>query len=411
MSLKRRNSTHYTRQNRQKKGVKHIILWALFGFILLSASVLGYYAYTLSNFFDHISVADDQEVDEELTTHLEDIKPFSILLLGEDLDQDSSSRTDTIIVATVNPSQESIQLVSIPRDTLVQLEDGTVEKINAMYTMGGIKQITKEVEKLLDIPISFYSILDFEGLVDLVDAVGGITVNSKLAFTVQNSSEKSDAITIKKGKQTLNGEEALGYARMRMQDPKGVFGRQERQEEVIKQLMSELVSPKVFTRLDKILNAISPHLKTNISSNQLLKIATHYTRSAQSVKSLTITGEDAMTYFPHYGLNVYVFLPDADVLERISNQLKTHLELEEDYTHPLNKGRLPVDYETVPTQPVEEGTLYTDPTYDVNTYYEPTPEVYYTEQHSEIQSPYAPTAPPVEQTEPEEDSTSSLTND
>lgn len=326
-----------------------MIFGILFGFVLLLGGVVGYYASSLNSFFNTISVENKQEVQKELDLHLDEVKPFSVLLLGEDLAQDDTSRTDTIIVATVNPTEKSVKMVSIPRDTLVHTEDGITEKINAMYTIGGIEKIKEEVEKLLDIPISFYSILDFKGLIKLVDAVGGVNIHSNMEFTVQNSQEKADAIKIKKGPQKLNGEEALGYARMRQQDPEGVFGRQARQEEVIKALIKELVSPKMFTHFDEILDAIAPHLKTNVKGDQMLKIAANYMSAANSIESLSLTGEGEMTYFPHYGLNVYVFLPHEEVLRDISKQLKEHLELGADYVHPLNEGResWEVDHENI----------------------------------------------------------------
>ena len=105
------------------------------------------------------------------------------------------------------------------------------EKINALYTIYGISGTIDFVEEYLDIPISYYATLNFEGLVDLVDAVGGITVDSPLDFTVQDSEENSNAIEIEEGLQSVDGEHALGYARMRKQDPRGEWGRQERQRE------------------------------------------------------------------------------------------------------------------------------------------------------------------------------------
>lgn len=151
-------------------------------------------------------------------------KPFSILLLGTDTGalgrgKDFSARTDTMIVATINPKKESMTLTSIPRDTQVMI-DGQSQKINAAYTIGGASGAVKSVEKLLDVPIDFYVLLNMGGLKQIINAMGGVTVTPKLTFKYGNAN-------VKKGvKIKLNGAAALDYSRMRYDDPQGDYGRQ-----------------------------------------------------------------------------------------------------------------------------------------------------------------------------------------
>lgn len=311
-----------------KKSYKRpLLITLLLIFFLLVAGAI-YYGTSVYQFLDEVTVSDDASpsIDEE-NLLIEEKKPFSILLLGVDMDQNLSSRTDTIMVATINPDSNDVKLVSIPRDTLVETNFGFTEKINAMYTYGGIDLTITEVEKILDIPISHYALLDFKGLAELVDAVGGIEIYSELEFTESNTLNYDEPIEIKEGFQTLNGEEALGYARMRKKDPRGDFGRQERQQDVIEALLSELQTMNILTNLNAILDATSPYLKTNLNGNQMLTLGMNYTEAVNDIETFQLSGEDSVEYFPHYGLNVYTFIPFEESIEEVSGELQDHLNV------------------------------------------------------------------------------------
>ena len=90
------------------------------------------------------------------------MEPFSALILGVDIEEGGASRSDTIIVATINPESKDIKMVSIPRDTLVTLPNGVEEKINAAHSVGGPLLAKEMVATYLDIPIQFYATMDFE---------------------------------------------------------------------------------------------------------------------------------------------------------------------------------------------------------------------------------------------------------
>src|SRR5690606_27392907 len=131
------------------------------------------------------------------------------------------------IVLTVNPNKESIQMVSIPRDTRTEIiGKGFEDKINHAYAFGGMEMAIDTVENFLDIPIDYYVQVNMEGFKDLIDAVGGVTVENDLAFT-------QDGYHFPEGTITLYGDEALAFVRMRKNDPRGEFGRQLRQRQII----------------------------------------------------------------------------------------------------------------------------------------------------------------------------------
>ncbi|HZK46549.1 MAG TPA: LCP family protein, partial [Atopostipes sp.] len=265
----------------------------------------------------------------QITQQVKDKEPFTALILGVDVEDEGTTRSDTIIVATINPKTESMKMVSIPRDTLVYLPNGTVEKMNAAYSTGGANRARQMVGEFLDIDIDFYATLDFNGLMELVDAVDGITVDSNLAFTENNYADRKNPIQIEKGINNLDGAEALGYARMRKKDPRGDFGRQDRQKEVIVQILNKMTSFNSISNLPSILSAVQPHLKTNARSNDILAIAGNYMGTLNNVETLSLNGYDGREYFPHYGFSVYVWHPYEDSLKEVQQELKDHLEATE----------------------------------------------------------------------------------
>lgn len=318
------------RSDRHKKKKRKLPL-IIFLFIMILTLVvgIGYYSRSITQFVSDISVNDNSSIDtEEANLRIEEKRPFSMLLLGMDKDQGLATRTDTIIVATINPDSRDMKLVSIPRDTLVTTNFGFTEKINAMYTYGGIELLITEVEKLLDIPIAHYATLDFEGLAELVDAVGGIQVYSDFAFTESNSLNYDEPIQIKEGLQRVNGAEALGFARMRKQDPRGDFGRQERQQAVIEAIVKEVSGVNILTNLNPVLSSVSPYLKTNLTGEQMMSLALNYSESISSIDTYQLNGADGVEYFPHYGLNVYVFNPSEESLDEVTTHLQEHLNVQ-----------------------------------------------------------------------------------
>ena len=329
-----RSEKHVVKKNKNKKRVTETILGVFILVAIVFGGVTGYYGSKIVSFLDGISANDTIETPEtiEITQQVREAKPFAALILGVDVEDGGISRSDTIIVATVNPKAESMKMVSIPRDTLVELPNGTIEKMNAAYATGGAKRAREMVGDFLDIDIDFHATLDFRGLIELVDAVGGITIDSKLAFTEDNYDNPSNPIRIEEGLQELNGAQALGYARMRKKDPRGDFGRQDRQKEVIAEVLDELVSFNSVSNFPNILNAVQPYLQTNARSSDILSIAANYTTTLKNIEHLTIMGADNRVYFPHYGHEVYVWEPFSNSLEEVQLTLQEHLTVNETTT-------------------------------------------------------------------------------
>lgn len=329
-----RSEKHIVKKKINKRQILEIILSVFILISIVIGGVTGYYGSKVVSFLDGISSDDTVETPEaiEITKQVREAKPFAALILGVDVEDGGVSRSDTIIVATVNPRTESMKMVSVPRDTLVTLPNGTIEKMNAAYATGGAKRAREMVGDFLDIDIDFHAILDFRGLIELVDAVGGITIDSELAFTESNYDDPSSPIRIEEGIQELDGAAALGYARMRKKDPRGDFGRQDRQKEVITEVLDELVSFNTVSNLPGILNAVQPYLQTNARSKDILSIAANYTTTLKNVEQLTISGVDDRVYFPHYGHDVYIWEPFSNSLEEVQLELQEHLSADDNST-------------------------------------------------------------------------------
>ncbi|MBF0843650.1 LCP family protein, partial [Streptococcus danieliae] len=139
----------------------------------------------------------------------------------------------TMLLVTVNPDTKNTTMMSLERDILTKISqkgEVTEAKLNAAYAMGGAELAIPTIESLMNITIDHYVMINMQGLVELVDAVGGIEVNNTFDFPISIEEQEPEyKATVKPGKQHINGDQALVYARMRYQDPEGDYGRQQRQ--------------------------------------------------------------------------------------------------------------------------------------------------------------------------------------
>ncbi len=155
---------------------------------------------------------------------------------GEDVGQ----RTDSIILVHVSSSGKS-SLISIPRDSYVPIPGHQPNKINAAYSFGGAKLLVQTVEQVTDLRIDGVLEIGFAGFADLVDSVGGVWIC--VPFDMD---DKDAGINLKKGCQTLDGKNALGYVRARHSDPRGDIGRAARQRQFLAAIMKKVATPSTF---------------------------------------------------------------------------------------------------------------------------------------------------------------------
>ncbi|MBC1417353.1 LytR family transcriptional regulator, partial [Listeria innocua] len=231
------------------------------------------------------------ETSNKTATDLEKKKPFSVLLMGSDARAgEKNGRADTIILATANKQQNGVKMVSIPRDTKIDYGNGDIGKINASYSNGGPSGTVSAVEKLMPgVPVDYFISINMEGFKDLVDAVGGISVYNDIDLTEVNSK-------FVKGNITLNGTEALQYVRIRHEDPRGDFGRQDRQRDVIIGIANKIVSSSGVSNFESIMKAVGDNFQTNMTLTDITTMAANYASVLKDVDSEELKGEGEMIY-------------------------------------------------------------------------------------------------------------------
>jgi polyisoprenyl-teichoic acid--peptidoglycan teichoic acid transferase len=307
------------KEKKEKKKRK----WLRYTLIVLGVLLIGIVVYLYSIYHSLTNAVNNmhqpiRETSEKRTDTiaLEKKDPFSVLLLGVDQRKNDRGRSDTIIVMTVNPKTKSIEMVSIPRDTRTEIVGrGTTDKINHAYAFGGIEMAIDTVENFLDIPIDYFIQINMEGFQDIVDAVGGVTVNNDLDFTYEG-------VHFPKGSITLNGKDALKYSRMRYDDPRGDFGRQLRQRQIIEAVIKEGASLKSLTNYGDIFSALGNNIKTNLTFDEMVDIQANYREAANKIEQKQINGSGTKID------GIYYYQVPEDERLAVQKLLKQQLEID-----------------------------------------------------------------------------------
>lgn len=289
----------------------------IFALLFISAGVWAYSIWnSLTDSIETMHTPIDRKTDKrEEIISLVKKEPFSVLLLGVDERDGDSGRSDTMIVLTVNPNTENVKMVSIPRDTRTDIiGHGTVDKINHAYAFGKAEMAMDTVEHFLDIPIDYYIKINMEGFKEIVDAVNGITVINDLDFT-------SNGIHFPIGEITLDGTDALSYTRMRYEDPRGDFGRQARQRQIIEGIINKGASVTGLTNYQEIFNALGDNIQTNLAFDDMMDIQKNYRSASNSIEQLSIDGSGTLIN------SIYYYIVTDEEKARIQRLLQEHLEI------------------------------------------------------------------------------------
>lgn len=309
--------------------VKKIIGMVL-AFLAVTVLGVGVFAYTIYQQGTETLSKTYKKIGEE-TNVIEATEPLTILLMGVDTGNEERTdpwegNSDSMILLTVNPHTKKTMMLSLERDILtkIQHKDGSIEeaKLNAAYAGGGAELAISTIQKMMNIHIDRYIMVNMHGLQQLVDAVGGITVNNTLGFPISISDqEEFNTISIGVGQQTLNGDEALVYSRMRYQDPEGDYGRQKRQREVIQKVVEKVLSLNSVSHYQSILKALSTNMQTNIDlSAKSIPSLIGYKDSFKTIETQQLRGEDAELQ----GISYQIVT--ANHLLEIQNLLRTSLD-------------------------------------------------------------------------------------
>lgn len=276
-------------------------------------------------------------------------EPFAVLLMGSDVLLDSYN-ADTLMVLTVNPKTMKVTMLSIPRDTYTTIAcTGGKHKINSSGWYGD-SCVVRTVEKYLDIDIDYYAKINFLGIVDLVNVLGGIEVDVPYAFCEQNSKREwgNSTVFVDAGMQTLDGEQALALSRNRhywtgicpakytSDGNRSDFTRGANQQLVIKSILSKLMTVRDINTFYKILDTIGNNMTTNMSRDTILSL---YNVGKNVVKRLnTSDANDVINIerlsFRSYitsihlsGLDLSMVVNYDESVNYISKQMKKNLGL------------------------------------------------------------------------------------
>ena len=227
------------------------------------------------------------------------------VLLGSDARAGEGSRSDTIMVANADGG-----LLAVPRDTLVEIPGVGADKINAAFANGGPPLAVETLEGLTGLPINNYVVLNFGGTREIVDALGGITVNVEEPIETEQDGE---FFSIPVGTQELNGAEALAYVRYRG-DPTADIGRIGRQQRFLSALAREVASPENLPRLPATARAIWRNVETNMNPLEAARFAIRFALPGGDARAEIYPGT------PQYINGVSYWVPDTAAGQRVVEQ-------------------------------------------------------------------------------------------
>ena len=315
----------------KKRGFKKLIFTIIALFLLGTGAFIAYTYYNFSNSaqkgYKNINYL--KEVDPNF-------KKFSVLILGIDMNDDrkaqgqtrEDSRTDSMILATVNKDKKRMDMVSIPRDSLSLMREKDDEHNNSAYffdkithahAYNDVKGTTNAVENLLNTPINFYVLINFKAFEQTVDAFGGIDLYVPFDMDEQNANGEENTVKLKKGWHTLNGEQALAFARSRYYDSD--IERGQRQLQAIHALIDKAKSLNALTKINDVINIAGDNVEHNLSTTQISSAIKMFINDDMEIVSHRIDGYD-VTYN-----GVYYYYPRPLSLLYASSALRNNLDL------------------------------------------------------------------------------------
>ena len=284
---------------------KRIWPYILFGVILIFvlAAIAG-------AFFAQSSL-----LDRAKREHKEDLlvatDKATIMIMGVDERSDDVGRSDTLMVATIDPVKNETSLLSIPRDTRVAIPRYGYDKINAAYAYGGENLTQRTVEDFLGIRIDHYIIINTHAFQKIVDAIGGIDIDVEKRMYYEDPWDDDGGliINLRPGLQHMDGKTAVTYVRYRDED--GDIGRVKRQQKFMRAIVDAVTTPAILPRLPGIISSVIDSVKTDLSVRQMLEfIGTLKESQAKGLRTEMVPGR------PLYIDEVSYWIPDMAQLRR-----------------------------------------------------------------------------------------------
>ncbi len=250
-----------------------------------------------------------QDTEEELIKAKD---KSTVLIMGVDIRKDDVGRSDTMMIATIDPRLDQATLLSIPRDTRVKIRGRGYDKINAAFAYGGVSLAESTVENFLGIDIDHYVLIDTSSFVKIIDAIGGVDIDVEKRMYYEDPWDDNGGLVIDlyPGQQHMDGKTAVTYVRYR--DSEGDIGRVKRQQAFMAACMDKVTSPEIIPRIPNIAREVMDAVETDMSLRQLLELA-------GALKAAASNGleADMVPGYPLYIDEISYWIPDVELL-RIS---------------------------------------------------------------------------------------------
>ncbi|MEK5260740.1 LCP family protein [Paenibacillus sp. FSL L8-0663] len=293
------------KKTKKKKSFFRSFMKFVLFLLIIGILAAGGYTYYLYNQVEEVL---DTGINKEVPkTQLAETKPLTILLLGTDYRPDHPTYlSDVIMVATLNPNTKSSTIVSLPRDTRLEMDGYKPRKLNEYYPVfkarekesGEVaeEQMKKMIGKYLNIDIDYVTVINFQGFRDVVDNLGGVDVTVDKNMCYRDRADGTD-INLTAGAKHLNGDQALDFVRYRKSNcrPRTAesddFDRNRRQNQVLHSLIDQMQSFNALTKFSAIIKSVDKNMMTDIESQQMKNIVqTYWNISKQNVKYNPVAG-------------------------------------------------------------------------------------------------------------------------
>lgn len=318
----------------KRKKTWRVILFIITVFVLVGVGLGVYYASTLKQSFENSYSSTGLKSEKLATELIKDKKPISFLVLGTDTgtsggfgaDRDRAGLTDSLMLVTVNPEKETTTLISIPRDIMTSIsgfEGSFPQKLNSAYafketsdnqaTLGdGVGTAMATIQDMFNVPINYFAMVNMSGLGDVVDQLGGIQAKSPLTFQFSQDtahetggnlyrftkgdssfSYAEDGVNFKQY-DAMDGKAALAFSRMRYEDPKGDYGRTQRQRILLEAIMNKVKKNPTTILNTKFINATTKNIASDLKMADMLALGSNYMAATKHIESYTVQGEGEM---------------------------------------------------------------------------------------------------------------------
>jgi LCP family protein required for cell wall assembly len=227
----------------------------------------------------------------------------NVVVMGCDIRKDDVGRSDTLFVVMLDKSKKNAALLSVPRDTRVQIKGHGWDKINSAFAYGGHKLTQETVQDFLGIKLHNYVVVDFQGFKDLVDVIGGVDINVEKRMYYYDPYANFE-IDLRPGKQHMDGKTAMQYVRYR--DEEGDIGRIRRQQKFIMALYQQIASKNIIAKMPGVSKQIMSMIKTDLSLKEMMELGKvmHDMLEKDGLKMSMVPGE------PKYIDGISYWIPD-----------------------------------------------------------------------------------------------------